>query len=433
MIVKSSPTSNGPNLFYGWYIVMGLATVGMVSVGMGGINFGLFIPPIGEELGIKYSFFGWTQTARLVGFSLSSWLIGRLLDTYGARIPLAIAGAVMGMVMVGLSFMQTGWQLVALFFIKGMVGMEGGGGNLYQSVPLSRWFVRRRGKAMSMAFLGIPIGIFVFSPLTQFLINTTSWRSAWLILGGGSSVVIVLIALLVIRKEPKSMGLQPDGGLIEVEEGEDVSPRHSTLPFEYSWTRSQAVRSFAFWALTAVLGLRMLSISTLSIFRIPFYIEQGISPQLVAWALSAEAVVAAVIAIPSGWAMDRFPPRFAAAVSLIIFFIAFLVTMNVSATWHVFIATMLFGAAAASFLVIQNALWPAYFGGAHIGSIRGLTAPLTVIFSAIGGPITGAIKDATGTYIPAWQGSMILLVAATGLMFITRKPEPPVMVGGQDV
>ena len=138
----------------------------------------------------------------------------------------------MGMVMVGLSFMQASWQLVALFFIKGMIGMEGAGGNLYQSVPLSRWFVRRRGKAMSMAFLGIPIGVFVFSPLTQFLINTTSWRSAWLILGGCNSLVIVLIALLVIRKEPESMGLQSDGGLIESEESEDVSRRHSTLPIE---------------------------------------------------------------------------------------------------------------------------------------------------------------------------------------------------------
>jgi len=80
--------------------------------------------------------------------------------------------------------------------------------------------------------------------------------------------------------------------------------------------------------------------------------------------------------------------------------------------------------------VVQNALWPAYFGGNHIGSIRGLVALLAMIFSAIGGPITGAIKDATGTYVPAWQGSLILLVAATGLMLITHKPEPPVIEGG---
>lgn len=285
---------------------------------------------------------------------------------------------------------------------------------------------------MSIAFLGMPIGIFIFSPLTQFLISSTSWRSAWLILGGCSSAVIVLIALLVIRKEPESMGLQPDGGAVEDKEREDIYRKHNALPIEYSWTRSQAVRSFAFWAMAAVLALRMLSMSTMSIFRIPFYIEQGISPQLVAWALSAEAVVAAVIAIPTGWAVDRFQPRFVAAISLSIFIAAFLMTINVSATWHVFLATMLFGASAASFIVIQNTMWPYYFGGVHIGSIRGLAVPFTMIFSAIGAPITGAIKDATGTYILAWHGSIILLIVAIGLMLITRKPEPKTSVGVQN-
>jgi len=85
----------------------------------------------------------------------------------------------------------------------------------------------------------------------------------------GGSVVIVLIALFFIRKKTKSMGLQPDGGLLEGEEGGDVSRRYRAPPVEYSWTRSQAVRSFAFWALTTALGLRMLSMSTLNIFGAP--------------------------------------------------------------------------------------------------------------------------------------------------------------------
>ncbi|MFC1534065.1 MFS transporter [Thermodesulfobacteriota bacterium] len=425
MKVDSPSTSHKPKLFYGWYIVMGLATVGMVSTGMGGINFGLFIPPMSEDLGIKHSFFGWAQTARVVGFSLSSWLIGRILDQYGARIPMAIAGTFMGLIMVGLSSIQTGWQIVALYLLKGMIGMEGGGGNLYQAVPLSRWFIRRRGKAISIAFLGTPIGIFIFSPLCQFLIDSTSWRSAWLLLGGTGSMVIVLIAFFVIRKDPKSMGLQPDGDLFEGEENEDVSRRQRPLPNEYSWTRSEAIRSFSFWALVAVLGLRMLSVSTLNLFRIPYYIEQGVSPQLVAWALSAEAVIAAMISIPTGWAMDRFQPRFVTVTSLILYIIAFIVTMNVVTAWHVFIATTMFGAASASFMVAQNALWPAYFGGENIGSIRGLATPLTMVFSAIGAPITGAIKDSTGTYVPAWLASLFLLATASVLMLITRKPEPP--------
>jgi len=417
--------SSKHKLFYGWYIVMVLALLGTVSVGMGSINFGLFITPMREELGIKQSFFGMTQTARMVGFSMSGWLIGRILDQYGARIPLFIAGSFMGLAMAGLFYVQTGWQLVTLFFVKGLIGLEGAGGNLYQSVPLSRWFVRRRGRAMSMVFLGTPIGIFILSPLTQFVISTTGWRSAWLILGGGGCVLIMILALLVIRKEPQSMGLQPDGGLLDGGEAEVDHLEDDQSPVEYSWTRNQAVRTYPFWSLSTVMGLRMLCMSTMSLFRIPFYMEQGISPQLVAWALSAEAVVAAAIAIPAGWAADRFQPRFVATTSLCITIIAFLVTMNVSATWHVFLATMLFGAGAASFIVTQAAMWPSYFGGLNIGSIRGLAIPVATVLSGMGAPLTGVVKDTTGSYMPAWLVSLGLLAIAMCIMAFTHKPKEP--------
>jgi cyanate permease len=160
-------------------------------------------------------------------------------------------------------------------------------------------------------------------------------------------------------------------------------------------------------------------------FRIPFYIEQGVSPQIVAWALSAEAIMAAIVSFPTGWAMDRFQPRFVVAATQIVFIIVIIVTMNVTAAWHVFAATLIFGIMGASSAIAQSALWPAYFGGKHIGSIRGLSVPLILVFSGLGPPITGAIKDATGTYTPAWLVVMALLVGATILILLTPKPTPP--------
>jgi len=425
MEVGSSSNSHRTKIFYGWYIVAGLASVGAVSAGMGGVNFGLFIPPMSEELGIKHAIFGWTMTARLVGYSVSSFIIGRILDKYGARFPMAIAGCFMGLAMVGLSLITSDWQLVAIMFFIGVIGMQGGGGNLYQSVPLSRWFVRLRGRAMAVTFVGIPVGIFIFSPLAQYLIDTMSWRAAWLILGGGGSLVIVLVGLLIVRKDPESMGLQPDGDLIEDDDTGDMSSEHPPVQAEYSWTRAQAIRSFAFWALIIVVSVNSLGWGALGMFRIPFYIERGVSPQLVAWALSAEAVMAAIIAFPTGWAMDRLQPRFVVAATQIVFIIVFIVTMNVTAAWHVFAATIIFGIMGASSAIAQNALWPAYFGGKHIGSIRGLSVPLILVFSGLGAPITGAIKDATGTYKPAWLVVMALLVGATILILMTPKPAPP--------
>ena len=419
---------NKPKLFYGWYIVAGLATVSMVSVGMGGMNFGLFIPSIHEDLGINHVFFGWGQTARLAGFAMSSWWIGRILDRHGARIPMAVAAATLAMVMLCLSKIQNGWQMVGLFFVIGLIGLEGAGGNLYQSVPLSRWFIRKRGKAMSLAFLGTTMGMFVFTPLIQYMIATVGWRMTWFFLGCGSCSMIVVIALAIIRKEPQSLGLQPDGDT-EADENDPrrtgVNHRRKPLLAEYSWTRAEAVRNRAFWALVAVIGLRMFSVSTINMFRIPFFIEQGLSAHTVAWAISAEAVISALIAWPTGWAVDRFQPRYVATISLALFVVVFLLTMKVNTVWQLYVACGLFGVSAASFQVAQNALWPHYFGGLHIGSIRGFALPMAMVFSAMGGPLTGFIRDARGTYTLVWTIAAACLAVSAVLMVMTAKPAPP--------
>jgi MFS family permease len=419
-------TESKPGFFYGWYIVMGLATVSMVSVGMGGMNLGLFVHPMNEELGINHAYFGLSQTARMIGFSMSSWFIGKILDQHGARVPMAIAAALMGLIMVGLSRLQTGWHLVALIFMSGMIGLEGGGGNLYQSVPLSRWFIKKRGKAMSISFLGTTAGIFLFTPLLQYTITYINWRFAWIAIGCGSCLVIFIIAIAVVRKDPYSMGMKPDGEVGIEEEKNIFDIDDVNMQDEYSWTRSQALRSLSFWSLIIVLGLRMLSMSTLNIFRIPFYMDRGISPMHVAWAVSAEAIISAIIAIPTGWAMDRFQPRYIASTSLIVFILVFIVTINVRTTVDVYIATSLFGISAASFMVAHNALWPAYFGGMHIGSIRGIAVPFTMLFGAIGAPITGYVKDTTGSYINAWKASIVFLTVATVVMLLNPKPSSPI-------
>jgi MFS family permease len=424
-----------PRIFYGWVIVFGLVGVGVVSGGAGGATLGLFIKPMSEDLDLSQSFFGFAQTARIAGFAASGWLIGRLLDEHGARALLAIAGLLFGLSLIAMSFINAGWQIIVLFFISGLLGIQaaGGGGNLYSSVPISRWFIRKRGKAMSVAFLGIPLGIFIFSPLTPPMIDAFGWRGTWLVFGIGSAISLVLIALVLIRRDPTDMGLEPDGDPTPAGDTPHAvatarALRHAA---EYSWSREQATRSTAFWRLTAVLGIRTLSLSTLGLFRIPYFIDQGVSEELVALALSAEAVTAILGAIPAGWAVDRFQPRFASGFALCLMMVTVVVTILAHEAWHVFAATTLFGFAIASSSVIETTIWPAYFGGQNIGSIRGTAIPITLVFGAIGSPLTGLTKDWTGSYIPAWIVGFIGLAISAAIILATPKPPRPEVEAGE--
>ena len=92
-----------------------MAIAGAASMAMGGLNFGLFIKPMGDELGIGRSMFGWAQTARQVSSSATSPIVGTLIDRFGARVLLPASAIITGAAMVGLAYLHHSWQLVLLF------------------------------------------------------------------------------------------------------------------------------------------------------------------------------------------------------------------------------------------------------------------------------------------------------------------------------
>ena len=100
------------HFFYGWIIVFVMAVASAVSMGMGSLNFGLYIKPMGDSLGISRAAFGWSTTVRNAGSALTSPLLGSLLDKHGARWILAISTLITGLCMIGLSHVIEPWQLM---------------------------------------------------------------------------------------------------------------------------------------------------------------------------------------------------------------------------------------------------------------------------------------------------------------------------------
>lgn len=417
-----------PRIFYGWVIVLGAALIGLAAAAMAGLNFGFFIIPMSEELGIDQSFFGWAFTARMLAFAASGFVLGKVLDTFGARVPLVATGVIASLVLIAFSRITNGWQLILLFALIGGIGIQGAGASLYISVPISNWFRRLRGRAMAIAFLGIPAGIFIFPILTQFLIARSGWQTAWLFLAAFSGPLLVFVGLFIMRRQPSDYGLLPDGhASVPRDEGADDS-RPAEPAAECSWTRAQALRSPTFWRLALILGLLQFSTSSVGLFRIPHFVERGIDPTLIGFAYQGEAIASVIAGLPVGFALDRFQARYLASATIIPRVLSVLATIYATTALYAAAATILNGLAAASFVVVQGVIWTSYFGPRHIGAIRGASLAVTLPFAAMGAPIAGMVRDATGSYLPVWWASIALLVAGSVLMLLTPKPRPPVPV-----
>ena len=408
--------------YYGWVVVAGMALVGMTITLMLGANVGVFIRPMGDDLGIGSTPFGLAQTARLLAFAASGLVVGRLLDRFGARLPMTAAGAALGAGVAALGLVREGWQLVALFAVVGLIGFQSGQA-LYTTVPIASWFERKRGKAMAFAFSGVPVGIGVSGPLTQALIDWVGWRSAWVVLGVGGGAVIVLAALLLVRRRPEDMGLEIDGAPAGGEA--EAGAGRPSGAVEYPWTRQEAMRTRAFWMLAVAFGLFMFGTTSLSVFRIDFFVERGLSPSVAAWSLMADAAASTAVSVSAGFFLDRFSLRGIAAWGFGVLAVSYVVTMTTASAAQMTAAMLLFGLGIATGMVAQNAIWPAYFGRAHLGAIRGSALPVTLAFSALGAPVAGLTRDYAGGYYAAWWTAIALFLAAAALILATPKPRPP--------
>jgi MFS family permease len=205
--------------------------------------FSLLFPPILDE-------FGWdrgiTAGAFSFGFLLSAAVtpyVGWFTDRHGPRLIIGSGVVMLGAGLLLATLIEHLWQLYLTLGV-----LVGGGVNILaytaQSMYLMRWFVRRRGLALSIAFSGVGIGSITVLPWFQALITGAGWRTAcWSL---GLVVLAVLLPLnLLFRRAPAELGLTPDGGLDAVVEASTDLKRIREVTID--WTLRRALRAGAFW------------------------------------------------------------------------------------------------------------------------------------------------------------------------------------------
>jgi len=416
--------------FYGWVIVGVMAATAALSMALGGLNFGLFIKPIGDDLGIGRAAFGWAQSARQVASAVTAPVVGGLLDRFGARIMLALAAAIAGGAMSCVSLIEDGWQIVALFAVTGLVGLNGPGA-LVTSVPVTRWFVRKRAKAMAIASLGIPVGGVLFVPGTQALIDAFGWRQAAVILGVVGGGTIVPLALIFVRRQPEDLGLLPDGATAPTERRPETigatrpsEPRADAL-LERSWTRAEAMRTGTFWRMVFVFSLVMLAVSSVGVHRIPAFMDRGLEARMVAFGTAFDYALTGLSTFAMGMLTRWAPARYLGAGGFVVLAVASAMSIVADSNAQMFLAMGLFGLGIGGMMLMQNFMWADYFGRRHQGSIRGAVTPITLTCAGAGPPLAGYMRDLTGSYSEVWLAATCLMLMGAVVLATTTPPKSP--------
>ena len=279
-----------------------------------------------------------------------------------------------------------------------------------------RWFLRRRGQALSISTSGGSFAAVLMPLLMGALVDHYSWRTLYQVM---AAVVFagLLIASVYLKASPEAVGLSIDGELHGSElrgselRGSEPVPDESPAPVERSLTRSEAIHTRVFWILAGIFLCTWLVVFLPLVHLSPFARGLGASPAVAGGLVSAVGVGGLFGRTLTGTVSDRIGRVATLAIVLGIQVAAFLVFAVSPNLGTVYPAAALFGFGYGGTTTVFPAIVGDRFGRAHAGAIVGLLFAGAGSSAAVGPFMAAWIFDRTDSYRVAF----LLSAAANGL------------------
>jgi MFS family permease len=401
-------------IYYGWIIV----AVAFVSMAFWwGINssFSVFFVALLEDFswGRGESAAGMSSAA--LAYTVMAPLVGVLIDRFGPR-KVMVPGIVI--LFVGLFLCTTIHSLGQLYFFYGLfvgVGLSSISMVAF-TVIIAQWFEKKRGLANGIASSGMGMGMFLLVPLSQKLISTMGWRSAYMVLGILVAAIVLPLNLFFLKHKPQDMGLRPDGLDCETPTGE-IDNNCIPEAANQAGGGSAFLRTLKFWALIIFTSMSIMSIWILIVHSVRFLVDQGIDKMAAAFMFAMVGIISTVFRIFWGWLSDRIgrEPTFTIGISCLCLSIVSLMLLSYTGFKPLaYMFMVLFGMGWGVNSPTVAATAADLFRGRRFGLIYGLVECGIGTAGAFAVWIAGVIFDKTQSY----QGAFILAISTAVLSII---------------
>ena len=192
-------------LYYGWIVAAAAALVLFTAYGIQ-YSVGILLAAIEEDLGWDRAQVSLAFTLYVITYSTVSMVTGRLTDRWGAQRVVLVGGVLLAAGLGLLSLAQAPWHFYLSYSLVGGLGMSVAYAPCNTTVV--RWFVARRGLALSFTNLGSSLGIFLVPLVMGAAVAVWGWRPAYL--GAGVAVFFaVFLASRLLLPKPREAAMTP--------------------------------------------------------------------------------------------------------------------------------------------------------------------------------------------------------------------------------
>ena len=380
--------------------------------GFGFYNIAVMLEALTSERGFSVSAVSATTAFFFVVSGISGLYIARLVERFDPRWTICIGALLgaLGLLLVGRA--EEVWQLYASY---GVFGVGFSATSLLPGTTLvTRWFVRRRSIALSIATTGLSVGGITLTPLSARWIDSQGLMQASVWMAGGFVVGIVPIALLLVRPSPETMGLEPDGE----DRGQSESrPQGPNILF------ASAVRSRLFVAVTGCYVFAMLAQVGAIAHQFKF-VSDELGPASATLAVSVLAGASVVGRLGGGWVVSFVPLRTFALIMLACQSGALLAFPLASGELGFLLASGALGLTVGNLLMLQPLLLAEGFGVLDYPRIYSFGSLITTVGVAAGPVLLGLLHGLNGDYRLPFVVAAVVSTVALAWMAIVGSAEP---------
>jgi MFS family permease len=414
-------TANEPEIEsrYAW-LRLGVSLLLMTIGGSGMYSVSVELPRIQEEFGLARADASIPYTLTMIGFGVGGVLMGRLADRFGVVVPVAL-----GAVGLGLGFVAAG--LAPNIWVFGiaqgaMIGLLGTSATFAPLVAdTSQWFDRRRGIALAICMSGNYTAGAIWPPVMQHFIDTAGWRQTYIGMGIFCIASMLPLALLLRRRPPEISHSR-----------ENANPGHPEAldsRLRGNDAKVMGLNPNTVQALLCVAGVSCcVAMSMPQVHIVAYCGDLGFGAARGAEMLSLMLGMGVVSRLLSGWISDRIGGLRTLMLGSILQGIALLLFLPFTGLVSLYVVAGLFG-------LFQGGIVPSYalivrqhFSPVDAGARVGMVLMATLFGMALGGWMSGAVFDATGSYRAAflngiaWNALNIAIVAF--LLYRVRRARP---------
>lgn len=368
----------------------------------------LFVPLLLIEFSLSNADFGLLYSSATVLSAVSLIIAGKWIDIISLKTYMIFIIALM---LAATLLMASAWSVFILFAALYLLRFGFQGMLTHTShTTMARYFALNRGKAVSLANLGYPIGEGTLPLFGALLIGAVGWRYSWLTVTGFIVIVLIPVFFYLIRRIPA------DPRETLVSEGTSLDEVS-----EKTWTRRLVLKDLRFYVILPAFITSPFLLTGFFLYQLTLADFKGWSTELIAGAFMFFAAGRIVFSLIGGPLIDYFTARKLFPFMLIPaaagFFILSLSVHPVTA----FAYMLLLGTTEGLASGIKSSLWAEIYGIKTLGTVRSLMSFVIILSTALSPFIFGWLLDYGITFNQIALSAVIYIFAASIISLPIRK------------